>query len=796
MKKEIFRLYFVCAFIATLMNAGSLYAQVPKFETIEGKVSQARERALQEKLYMHIAQDFYLTGEMMWVRIYQVDATVHKPVSLSKVAYVEILNRDKEQVVQAKIELDENGGEGSLFIPATLPSDTYLVRAYTNWMKNFSSDFYFTKKITVVNPFLKPGTPVAEKAAPVSVQFFPEGGHLVNGLRSKVAFRISGADNNETYSGVVVDEHDDTVAVANPLALNLGSFYVTPSEGNRYKFIAKTSNGKQSVHMLPEVQPRGYVLHVAESDEQNVSVDVAVEGIEPNLVYLFVHCRQSMVFAAAKMIEQGRTRFIIPKAKFPEGISHITLFNASLQPVCERLLFTRPASALELKVTTDQQEYLPRRKVVVDLAATFGNDNVPASASVAVVRMDSLEGPGVDSGIAPWLLLTSDLQGEVESPGFYLSEDPNAKEAADNLMLTHGWRRFKWDDVLNPAGAFKHLPEMRSHIVFAEVKKADGTPAEGVSALLATPSKLISLKASQSNADGLLAFELQDFYGSKRLVLQHVSADSTLKLAIKDPFSEEIGNYTLPSLQLDPGKRDELEQRSLAMQVQDIFYREISDRRIRAVADSTAFYGIPDQSYLLDDYTRFPVLEEVMREYVSAIMVRKRKGKFHFLVIDATRKGLLDGDPMVLLDGVPVFDLDKMMRFDPLRIKKLDVVTRNYILGPLRMPGIVSYVTYTGDLAGFELDPRAVTLDYDGLEVRREFWSPSYETAKVRNTRMPDQRTLLHWDPVVDVKGESTTIEFYTSDLPGTYKVIVEALTPEGQGATASHTFQVKRMEL
>src|SRR5690606_16471820 len=109
----------------------------------------------------------------MWVRIYQVDATVHKPVSLSKVAYVEILNRDKEQVVQAKIELDENGGEGSLFIPATLPSDTYLVRAYTNWMKNFSSDFYFTKKIIVVNPFLKPETPIAENAAPVSVQFFP-----------------------------------------------------------------------------------------------------------------------------------------------------------------------------------------------------------------------------------------------------------------------------------------------------------------------------------------------------------------------------------------------------------------------------------------------------------------------------------------------------------------------------------------------------------------------------------------------------------------------------------------------
>ncbi len=795
MKTDILRSYLVLAFIALAMNVGELQAQVPKFEVIEGKFTEARERALQEKLYMHIARDFYLTGETMWVRIYQVDATHHRPVNLSKVAYVEILNRDNEPVVQAKIELDEDGGHSGLFIPATLSTDTYLVRAYTNWMRNFPQEYYFTKTVTVVNPFIKPGTPAAQRPAPVKVEFFPEGGHLVNGLRSKVAFRISAPNGTEPYTGVVIDQHDDTVAVANPLAFNLGSFSFTPSEGNHYRYIATTRGGVQSTHPLPEAQARGYVLHVEEGDDQNVAVDVAAEGIEPNLVYVFVHCREKVVFAGAKLIERGRARFVIPKSRFPDGISHVTVFNSDLQPLCERLFFVRPASPLTLNVKADQAEYLPRRKVVLDVGAMVGDKAVPASASVSVVRVDSLEGPGSNHGIAPWLLLTSDLRGDIESPDFYLSDAPNVEDAADNLMLVHGWRRFSWDEVLKPSKTFQHLPEMRSHIVFAEVKKADGTPAAGVPALLATPSKLVTLRGSRSDLQGLLAFELQDFYGSQRLVLQHSSADSTLKLSIKDPFSKEYGKYTLPPVYLDPGMRAELEQRSLAMQVQDIFYREVSDKRIRAVKDSTAFYGIADQSYLLDDYTRFPVLEEVMREYVASVLVRKRKGKFHFLVLDATKKGILDGDPLVLLDGVPIFDLDRMMRFDPLKIRKLDVVMRNYILGPARTPGIVSYMTYTGDLAGFELDPRAVTLDYDGLQVRREFWSPTYETVRVRGTRMPDQRTLLHWDPVVDVTGNSTTIEFYTSDVPGTYKVVVEALTPDGQGGTASHTFQVKRME-
>jgi hypothetical protein len=188
-------------------------------------------------------------------------------------------------------------------------------------------------------------------------------------------------------------------------------------------------------------------------------------------------------------------------------------------------------------------------------------------------------------------------------------------------------------------------------------------------------------------------------------------------------------------------------------------------------------------------------MEEVMREYVPGVMVRKRKDGFHFMNLDNVNKSLFDEDPMILLDGIPLFDVDKIVGFDPLLVKKLEVLNRRYYMGVLSMPGIVSYTTYTGDLAGFELDPRTITLDYDGLQLRREFYSPMYETPKQRASRLPDQRYLLHWNPDIVVENGERLIEFYTSDLEGDYRVVIEGISPSGHAGRASKTFSVTHAE-
>lgn len=183
-----------------------------------------------------------------------------------------------------------------------------------------------------------------------------------------------------------------------------------------------------------------------------------------------------------------------------------------------------------------------------------------------------------------------------------------------------------------------------------------------------------------------------------------------------------------------------------------------------------------------------------MREYVPGVMVRKRRDGFHFLVLDNVRKSLFKDEPLVLLDGMPIFDVDKIMEFDPLKVRKLEVITNRYFLGPLNFPGIVSYSTYTGDLNGFIIDPKAVFLDYDGLQRQQIFYAPRYDDQKQRDSRMPDRRNVLYWDPQVtlDEQGKAQ-IEFYTSDMTGTYTIIIEGLSNNGYSGSSTGSFTVKQ---
>jgi hypothetical protein len=190
------------------------------------------------------------------------------------------------------------------------------------------------------------------------------------------------------------------------------------------------------------------------------------------------------------------------------------------------------------------------------------------------------------------------------------------------------------------------------------------------------------------------------------------------------------------------------------MQVQDIYY---DDAPLPVFFDSLSFYGKADETYVLDDYTRFPVMEEVLREYVPGVMVRKNRDGFRFQMPNVLTRKLIE-DPMVLLDGVPVPDVDKIMAFDPMKVIKLEVVRRTFYNGLASFPGIVSFTTYDGDLGGFTLDEHYVTLDYDGLNLQRDFYRPNYEKQAYEN--LPDPRSLLYWNSSLSLQqGVSTKLK-------------------------------------
>ena len=109
------------------------------------------------------------------------------------------------------------------------------------------------------------------------------------------------------------------------------------------------------------------------------------------------------------------------------------------------------------------------------------------------------------------------------------------------------------------------------------------------------------------------------------------------------------------------------------MQVQNIFRRAEPSFAAKSVPENLAFYGRPDEKYYLDDYTRFPTMEEVMREYIKGVQVRKRSDGFHFANFDLVNRIFFENAPLVLIDGMPFFNINRVFEFDPRQVKSLEV---------------------------------------------------------------------------------------------------------------------------
>jgi hypothetical protein len=394
--------------------------------------------------------------------------------------------------------------------------------------------------------------------------------------------------------------------------------------------------------------------------------------------------------------------------------------------------------------------------------------------------------------------LSSDLKGMIESPGYYFKEANAETDAAiDNLLLTQGWRRFDWADILtNKRPAFNFLPEYNGPIISAKIyNQANNQPAKDIVAYLAIPGKSVQMYTSVSDSLGRLIFNMKDFYGPGEIVAQtNTTIDTGYRIDILNPFSEQYARIQLPHFTITAGMKNALENESLAMQVQNIYNSTKLRQFYDPGADSSAFYGTPDKTYLLDNYTRFTTMEEVMREYVLEAIVSHVKNQFHIKVLSPDGFLRNENDPMLMIDGVPFFDMNKLFTVDPLKIRKLEVVPYVYYWGPSAEAGIFSFTSYKGDLAGTEIDPHAVVLDYEGMQLQRQFYSPEYDKADAYNSHMPDFRNVMYWAPFVSTNSQGkNALSFYTSDQTGKYIGVVQGLTADGSAGSGYFTFEVRK---
>jgi hypothetical protein len=209
------------------------------------------------------------------------------------------------------------------------------------------------------------------------------------------------------------------------------------------------------------------------------------------------------------------------------------------------------------------------------------------------------------------------------------------------------------------------------------------------------------------------------------------------------------------------------------------------------ITDTTTFFE-PDATFYLDDYTRFPVMEEVFREYITGVYVRRNGDSYHFRILDFSRTETFRENPLILLDGLPVFDATDIINLNPLSIEKIETVRRRFLKGVNLFSGIVSLSSYDGDLIGYTPEAKALRMSYEGLQPHRLYPGPSYDRTSEEEERMPDYRNVLYWNPQVstDEKG-SLIVEFFTSDNDGLYKIKVEGISAGGLPVSGKAFFEV-----
>jgi hypothetical protein len=307
----------------------------------------------------------------------------------------------------------------------------------------------------------------------------------------------------------------------------------------------------------------------------------------------------------------------------------------------------------------------------------------------------------------------------------------------------------------------------------ASLVDAAGKPVANVPILTSLLGSQSDLGYAATNEQGQLEIIHPFHYTDPPLVFTPLTDRDGLKILIEDTKDSFAFKFNLPAMQLRPEFKPAIDARVINASVFNAYAPESKQNLLTSKLDTTDFYGIPDKRYVLDDYKRFPDMQEIIQEFIPEVRVKKSVGKTILQVVNLPYKQFFEPGALVLLDGVPVLDIDQLLTLDPLKIYSIEVIGRKFFLGHLQLHGIVHYKSYKSDLAGYKMPPNQLIVDYKGLELPR---IPAYLSDAA--SPMPDMRNTLYIAQLTD--NDAGQFRFSTLDVEGRYVIRVVAIDAQG----------------
>ena len=633
--------------------------------------------------------------------------------------------------------------------------------------------------------------------AAADIQFLPEGGQWVIGKKATLAFRAVYPDGTPVALTGSLEGEAETDFSSN--IAGLGKIEFTPQKEEYVALIRSSSHGETRRIILPKAQAAGLSIQV-QQPENSAFITAFIQGndVPGNLLFV-AHTRGIISFMMQGKLSYGVWGVRVPKKNLPTGIHTLAVLDEQGRPLLERMVFVRSDDALTIDLSKAQEPIRPRGKVTLGLTSHAADSLALTSLSVSVLDLDQVQDESEMYGtIFSHLLLSSDLKGKIYRPGYYFQDNsPIVREELDLVLLTHGWSRFTWEDVLK--GSFPdqgHYIEQGINIagqITEQNQTKKGLGGGKISAIVGEGEELLTTEYGPDGSFLLTDLQCQDSE-TVTLTAEDQRARNFINLAITFPtpqFPNLPGSYPTEiywpkELIATVRERNLMQQLTTDNKVIDLEAFTIETNTLQEEQNlSRMLYGKGDASIKPDEILGglgAINIFQLIQGRVAGVLVSFDGFNATVVIrgVGSIQSGL---EPMYMLDNAPV-SATTLAQISPRDVESIEVFkdpSRTAIFGAQGGNGVIAVYTKTGANTSYNSVGGTLVAKYNGYSTPRVFYSPKYEEGET-SISLTDKRSTLYWNPLLKTGSDGKAeITYYNSEVATKHLLVVEGIDRKGR---------------
>jgi hypothetical protein len=527
-----------------------------------------------------------------------------------------------------------------------------------------------------------------------------------------------------------------------------------------------------------------------------VTADDKFRSENKDIFYIFIQTRGNFNYVSNEKITAKTTNINISKTVLSEGINQITIFNSNGEPVCERFIYT-PVKENDFFTIHSVDSSSLRNKITLDIERANEVSNALNSAQLSISVSPKTNDHEIWS-INDYLVFGSEygLLPLNTVKNKRIKDIP--PEVMDSILLNVRSNWINWPTILSgDLPQFKFHFEKEYHYLEGKLINNDQEGADSAEYIfLCTPGKEAVFQYARRDPEGNFSFNIHIDEGINDFIIMPGDFNKNHKIIIESSFSDQ---YIQSGISVDTTIKQippHISEWSVNYQVSKIYKVPTLEGPMDPVflpLKPIRFYGKPDFELIMADYISLPVMEEVFFEILPHVSLKKKNSVYEILITDRIDDTPYIITPILLVDGVFIKDPAIVANLDPVLVEKIDVIKEQYLVGKYFFTGIVNVITRSGDFSSVPLPDYMIRFPYRVLDPVWSFVSPDYSSSDNMNSRIPDFRNTLYWNPSVKTdKSGQAKIEFWSSDVVSDYEINIQGINSDGKPISAKKYIRVE----